>query len=220
MRPYAEHPVRMALQILADVLTVLWVVVVVNVALATKALVNGLQGPAMTLADAGDAVRGAFTDAANAARGLPFVGEDLARSLGTGTSAGQSLGDAGREQVAAVATAATGTAVAIVVIGAAPVVALWLALRVRWIVAARAARTARSVGPDLLALRALTRAPVRRLLAVSPDPIAAWRRDDRATIDGLAALELAGLGLRPPPRPAPPAGPAPVEGPVPPDARP
>ncbi|MBW0117928.1 hypothetical protein, partial [Pseudonocardia abyssalis] len=168
MRPYAERPSRMALQILADVLAVLWVVLVVNVAQAAKALVNGLQGPAMTLADAGDAVRSAFTDAANAARGLPFIGEDLARSLGAGTGAGESLGNAGREQVAAVATAATGTAVGIVLIGAAPVVLVWLTLRVRWIIAARSARTARAVDTDLLALRALTRSPVRRLLAVSP----------------------------------------------------
>jgi hypothetical protein len=197
MRPYAERPVRAASQFLADVLVVLWVVLVVNVALAAKALVNGLQGPAMTLADAGDAVRGAFTDAADIARGVPFVGEDLARALGTGTGAGESLATAGREQVAAVATAATGTAVGIVVLGAVPVVLLWLTLRIRWMIAARSARAARAVDTDLLALRALTRAPVRKLLAVSPDPAAAWRRDDRHVTHELAALELAALGLRP-----------------------
>ncbi|MHA6785643.1 hypothetical protein ACVGOW_32295 [Pseudonocardia saturnea] len=198
MRPYAELPLRAVRQLLADALVVLWVVLVVQVALAAKALVNGLQGPAMTLADAGDAVRGAFTDAANIARGVPFVGEDLARALGTGTGAGESLASAGREQVAAVSTAATGTAVGIVLLGAVPVVLLWLTLRVRWIVAARSARTARAVDTDLLALRALTRTPVRRLLAVSPDPAAAWRRDDRDVVHRLAELELAGLGLRPP----------------------
>jgi hypothetical protein len=202
MRPYAERPVRAVRQLLADVLVVLWVVLVVNIAIAAKELVNGLQGPAMTLADAGDAVRGAFTDAADIARGVPFVGEDLARALGTGTGAGESLATAGREQVAAVATAATGTAVGIVALGAVPVVLLWLTLRVRWIRAARSARTARAVDTDLLALRALTHAPVHRLLGVSPDPAAAWRRDDRDVVHALAGLELASLGLRAP-APAP-----------------
>lgn len=196
MRPYAERPVRAALQLLSDVLVVLWVVLVVNVALAAKALVDVLQGPGMTLADAGDAVREAFTDAANIARGVPFVGEDLAQALGTGTGAGESLATAGREQVAAVAVAANGVAVGIVVLAAVPVVLLWLTLRVRWILAARSARVARGVDTDLLALRALTRAPVRRLLAVSPDPASAWRRDDRVTVHRLAELELAALGLR------------------------
>lgn len=202
MRPYAERPVRAARQFLSDVLVVLWVVLVVNVALAAKVLVDGLQGPAMTLADAGAAVRGAFTDAADIARGVPFVGEDLARALGTGTGAGESLATAGREQVAAVALAANGVAVGIVGLAAVPVVLLWLTLRVRWMLSARSARVARAVDTDLLALRALTRAPVRRLLAVSPDPASAWRRDDRVAVHRLAELELASLGLRAP-SPAP-----------------
>lgn len=198
MRPYAERPLRAARQVLADLLVVLWVVLVVQVALAAKALIDGLQGPARTLADAGDAVRGAFTDAANTARGVPFVGEDLARALGTGTGAGESLAAAGREQVAAVSTAAVSTAVFIVVLAALPVVLVWLTVRVRWMRAAGSARAVRDIDTDLLALRAITRLPVRRLLAVSPDPASAWRRDDRDVVHRLAALELASLGLRAP----------------------
>jgi hypothetical protein len=198
MRPYAERPLRALTQLVADALVVLWVVLVVQVALAAKALIDGLQGPAMTLTAAGEAVRGAFTDAANTARGVPFVGEDLARALGTGTGAGESLATAGRDQVAAVATASTGTAIGIVVLAAVPVVLVWLALRVRWIRMAASARAVRAVDTDLLALRAITRRPVRRLLAVSPDPAAAWRRDDREVVHRLAALELAALGLRSP----------------------
>lgn len=200
MRPYAELPLRAARQLLADALVVLWVVLVVQVAFAAKALVDGLSGPGMALTGAGDAVRSAFTDAADIARGVPFIGEDLARALGAGTGAGESLASAGREQVAAVSTASTGTAAGIVLLGAVPVVLLWLTLRVRWMLAARSARTARAVDTDLLALRALAGAPVDRLLAVSPDPAAAWRRDDRDVVDRLAELELSGLGLRPPRR--------------------
>ncbi len=196
VRPYAEHPVRAALQLLADLLVVLWVIVVVEGALAARDLVNTLQGPGRALSDAGGGIRGAFDDAARTAGGVPLVGDDLARALGGGTTAGDSLADAGRGQVETVATVATGTAWGIVLLGAVPVVLVWLVLRGRWVLAARSARAARAADADLLALRAVARQPVRRLLAVVPDPAAAWRRDDREVVERLAALELASLGLR------------------------
>ena len=46
----------------------------------------------------------------------------------------------------------------------------------------------------------MTNRPVRRLLRVTPDPAAAWRRDDREVVQALAALELRALGLRAPRR--------------------
>ena len=58
----------------------------------------------------------------------------------------------------------------------------------------------RGVDTDLLALRAMTNRPVRRLLRVSPDPAAAWRRDDREVVHALAALELRSLGMKAPRR--------------------
>ena len=96
------------------------------------------------------------------------------------------------------ANVALGTAVGIVVLAALPVVLLWLTLRIRYARAARSAITVRTADTDLLALRALAHMPVRRLLAVSDDPAAAWRRDDREAVRGLAELELRSLGLRPP----------------------
>jgi len=68
----------------------------------------------------------------------------------------------------------------------------------RRITAARPALAARATDIDLLALRALTRRPIQHLLNICPDPAAAWRRDDRATLHRLAALELQTLGLREP----------------------
>jgi hypothetical protein len=80
------------------------------------------------------------------------------------------------------------------------VVMPWLVLRIRffrrkWTVSALAMTPA---GQQLLALRALANRPLRRLTAVSPDPVGAWRVADPSTIHGLAALELrsAGIALR------------------------
>jgi hypothetical protein len=207
MRIYAERPGRAALQVLADVAVLVWVVVIVEAARTARALLLALQAPAARLTGAGESLRGAFDNAAATASGVPFVGDDLARALSTGTGAGDSLSSSGRELAAAVASAGTGALVAILLIGVVPVVALWITLRVRWVLAAGSARTARDADPGLLALQALTRRPARRLLAVTPDPGGAWRRGDPETVAGLAAVELAALGLRAPAELASPGGP-------------
>ena len=201
MRWYAERPGRIALQLVADALAVGWIVVWVLVARAAHDLILQLQAPARAIAGAGESIKGAFDNAARTASEVPFVGDDLARALGTGTGAGESLSAAGHEQVETIATVASGTAVGIVLLAAMPVLLTWLPLRLRYARVARSAVAVRSVDSDLLALRAMARRPVRRLLAIAPDPAAAWRRDDRDVIRGLAALELRSLGLRGPKRP-------------------
>lgn len=198
MRFYAERPGRLLRQLFGDVLVVAWVVLVVLVARAAQDLVQQLQGPARALVDAGTAIGSAFSGAARTAGTVPLVGADLARALGSGTAAGDTLAASGREQLQAVANVALATAVGIVVLAALPVVLLWLTLRVRYARAARSAITVRDADNGLLALRALTHMPVGRLLAVTDDPAAAWRRDDRDVVRGLAELELRSLGLRPP----------------------
>jgi hypothetical protein len=200
MRFYAERPARFLFQLLADVLVVLWVWLCVDVARTAREVVLQLQTPANTLTGAGDGIRGAFDEAARTAGGLPLVGEDLARALGAGTGAGDSLASAGRDLAGTVSTIAWGTAVGIVVLGVLPVLLTWLPLRLRYARSAASAARVRSVDSDLLALRAITNQPVRRLLRVSPDPAAAWRRDDREVVHALAALELRALGLRAPRR--------------------
>ncbi|MGE3289572.1 MAG: hypothetical protein AB7J32_26215 [Pseudonocardia sp.] len=198
MRFYAETPVRVTLQVLADVLVLVWVYLCVTGALAARDVLLTLQRPAETLTGAGEGIRDAFTSAAGTAAGIPFVGDELASALGHGTAAGTSLADAGTQTAETVATVATSTAVGLVAVFALPVVVVWLALRVRYARLATAAVAVREADTDLLALRALAGVRVARLLAVSPDPASAWRRDDRDVVRALAALELRRLGLRAP----------------------
>jgi hypothetical protein len=198
MRFYAERPGRVALQVLADLLVIGWVVLVVDIALAAQELLLRLQGPGEALVEAGDAIRGSFDGAARTAREVPLIGDALATALSGGTAAGERLAAAGQQQVDAVASIALGNAIGIVVLGALPVVLVWATLRVRYALAAGGAVAVRGRDVDLLALQALSRRSVRRLLRVGPDPAGAWRRDDRAAVARLAALELASLGLRAP----------------------
>ena len=198
MRFYAERPARAGLQLLADLIAVGWIWLTVLAARTVHDFVLAMQEPARALSGAGESIRGAFDNAARTASTVPFVGAELARALGAGTGAGDSLATAGREQMESIAAVAFGTTVAVVLLGAMPVLLLWLPLRVRYARTARSAAAARAVDSDLLALRAIVRRPVRRLLRVAPDPAASWRRDDRAVVRDLAALELRSLGLRAP----------------------
>ncbi|HEY6423288.1 MAG TPA: hypothetical protein VIY28_08615 [Pseudonocardiaceae bacterium] len=198
MRIYAERRGRATRQVVADMLVVAWVVLVVVMARAAWVLVGRLGSSAQRFTGAGEAIRGTFEDAARSAAKVPVVGDRLAGAFGPGVGAGETLASSGRELSHAAGAFAFGTAVAIVLIGAVPVVLVWLTLRVRWVIAARSALAARAVDTDLLAFRALTRQPIRRLLSVCAEPATAWRRNERTALDRLAALELAALGLRAP----------------------
>src|SRR5689334_12861922 len=99
MRFYAERPARAARQLLADVLVIAWVWLVVTIAVAGRSLVGQLQGPAGALTSAGQSVQDTFAAAAKTASQIPLVGEDLAKALGLGTGAGESLAAAGQQQV-------------------------------------------------------------------------------------------------------------------------
>ena len=88
---------------------------------------------------------------------------------------------------------------AVALIPALLLLALWVPRRVTWVVEATAAARLSRAGHgarDLLALRALARRPLPELHRLSPDVAAAWRAGEPAAIDDLAALELDDLGLR------------------------
>jgi hypothetical protein len=198
MKPYAERFPRLAAQLLADVLALGWAYLVVRFASAARDLVLNLQTPLRGLADAGTAVAGAFGTAAVSAERVPFVGGQLANALRGGQAAGLSLADVGHHQYGAIASAGTGTAVVLMLVGAMPLVLGWLPLRVHYARVAREAAQCRDRDVDLLALRALSRVRVRALRQVSDEPAAAWRREDADVMGRLAALELRRLGLRAP----------------------
>ena len=193
MRIYAQRPGRVVLQVLGDLAVLAWVVLVVVLARVVRAAVLMLDVLARRLSGAGDSISRSFDAAARTANGVPIVGGDLSRALGSVTDTGDSLASSGRDLTGVIDTVGLAVAVAIVVVGVVPVVAVWLALRVRWVLAARSALLA---GPDLLALRALTCRSTAALRRVAPEPAAAWRHGDEDVVAALAAVELGALGLR------------------------
>ncbi|MEQ3551882.1 hypothetical protein WIS52_15525 [Pseudonocardia nematodicida] len=197
MRWYAELPTRLARQVVADVIALVWTVLAVLAGIAVRDGLLALQGPGESLVAAGGRVSQTFTGVSGTLSGIPLFGDDLARALAPATGAGEDLATAGREFGDTVGTLATGALIVVPLLLLLPVLLGWLPLRLRYARRAGAAVAARHGAPELLAVRALARVPVHRLTRVAPDPAAAWRSGDPVVTGRLAALELSDLGLRP-----------------------
>ncbi len=202
MKWYADRPARLIRQLIADLLAAGWVWLWVWVALRVREFVLSLRAPGDRMVDAGGGIRDAFSGAADKARGVPVVGDELADALGRGTRAGESLAGAGDAQIGVVQDTATWLAVALIAVPVMFLLITWLPLRVRFALRARAAMKLRGK-PDLLALRALTTLPSRALSWHDGDPAAAWRSGDPEVVAELARRHLASLGIVERPRPGP-----------------
>ncbi|MDX8047787.1 hypothetical protein SK571_00195 [Lentzea sp. BCCO 10_0798] len=195
MKWYADRPARFTRQLIADLLALAWVALWIWVATTVHDWVLQLRAPGDGLVNAGGSIRDVFTNAASKARGVPFVGEDLAGALGNGTQAGQTLTDAGNAQISVVQDSAFWLAAALVVVPVLFLLITWLPVRLRY--ARKAANTARLRDkPDLLALRALTSLSPRQLSKFDGDPAVAWRTGDTDVIDELARRQLASVGVK------------------------
>lgn len=183
---------------MTDLLVAAWVVGWIWAATKVYEQVQRLAVPGQKMASAGDGMVGGFNDASEKVDNVPGVGDALASPFDRAAGAAQTLADAGREQQAAVHNLAVALVVLLLIVPLGLVLFVWLPLRVRWVRRASYASALRPVrgGRDLLALRALGHQPLRRLVAIHPDPAEAWRSADPQTVNALASLELRSLGLR------------------------
>ncbi|MBB4964363.1 hypothetical protein [Saccharothrix violaceirubra] len=198
MKWYADRPVRLVRQLVADVLAAAWTWFWVTVALGVRDAVLTLRAPGEALASAGRSLGDTFAEAAAKARDVPLVGDNLADALGRGDGAGDTLATAGTTQIEAVETTALWLTVAFIAVPTAFLLLLWLPVRLRYARRAGAARRLRAAGRmDLLALQALTTLSPTALSRFASDPAAGWRAGDPDTVAALAAHRLRTLGLTP-----------------------
>jgi hypothetical protein len=195
MKWYADRPVRLTRQLIADLLAAAWVAFWIWAATTAHDWVLELRAPGDGLVNAGGDIRDVFTNAANKARDLPLVGDDLSGALGNGTKAGETLIGAGNTQISVVQDTAFWLATALIVIPVLFLLITWLPLRLRYAVKAGSTAKLRDM-PDLLALRALTSLTPKELGKFPYDPAAKWRTGDIDTIEELARRQLAALGVR------------------------
>ena len=195
--PYATTPGRLLAQLFSDVAVVIWTFIWVLVGLAVHSAVSTIAEVGRQVEGGAGGVANSLKSAGNGADRIPLVGDTVSKPLTAASKAALDIAGAGHN----LDTTASWLAVVLALAVAAPptlaVVMPWLALRIRffrrkWTVSTLATTPA---GEQLLALRALANRPLRRLTAVSPDPVGAWRMADPGTIRGLAALELRSAGI-------------------------
>ena len=195
--PYATTPGRLLAQLFSDVAVVIWTFIWVLVGLAVHSAVSTIAEVGRQVEGGAGGVANSLKSAGNGADRIPLVGDTVSKPLTAASKAALDIAGAGHN----LDTTASWLAVVLALAVAAPptlaVVMPWLALRIRffrrkWTVSMLATTPA---GEQLLALRALANRPLRRLAAVSPDPVGAWRMADPGTIRGLAALELRSAGI-------------------------
>jgi hypothetical protein len=195
--PYATTPGRLLAQLLSDLAVVIWTFVWVLVGLAVHGAISTIADVGHQVQGGADGVADSLKSAGDSANHIPLVGGAVSEPLTAASKAALDIAGAGHN----LDTTASWLAIVLALAVAAPpvfaVVVPWLVLRIRFIrrkltVSALATTPA---GAQLLALRALANRPLRRLTAVTPDPVGAWRAADPHAIHGLAALELRSAGI-------------------------
>ncbi|PPH52280.1 hypothetical protein [Rathayibacter sp. AY1E2] len=199
MQIYADLPAVRARQILADALALGVAVVAIAAGIAIGSLIAGLAEIGRRLESAGSGFGSTMSDAGTTLGGIPLLGDAVRAPFDEASGAGSVLAAAGRDQQQLASALAV---VAGLAVGGLPLLllaVLWLRPRLRF---ARRTAELRALGStvggtELLALRALTQASPRDILAAHPDAAAGWRTGDPAVTAALAALALRRAGLRP-----------------------
>ena len=202
MKIYADRLPTAVRQLLTDAFVVLWVYAWIRGGFWVHDLVLKLGVPGRRLEGAGTGIADNLADAGGKVGRVPIVGDELTAPLNQAAGAARALAEAGREQQAVVGRLAVAVALLLVAVPLSLVLFGWLPLRLRWMRRAGVAKAFRDqpAGRDLLALRALATRPLDQLARLGPDIAQSWRDGDPAAVDALAALQLQGLGLKPPRR--------------------
>ncbi|MCA2320929.1 hypothetical protein JF732_12330 [Mycobacterium intracellulare] len=194
--PYSTRPGRLAAQLFSDFAVVVWTALWLLVGLAVYDAIATIADAGRQVESGADGIAGNLASAGHGAQHIPVVGDTVSKPLNSASQAALDIAGAGHLDTAA-SWLAVLLAMAVVALPILVAVIPWLFLRVRFFrrkltVTALAATPA---GAQLLALRALTNRPPRKLIAVSADPVGGWRREDPVTIGALAALELRSAGI-------------------------
>lgn len=198
MKLYADRPLRLANQVLGDLLVLIVVWFAVRLGRGTHGRVAELAGPGRAAEDSARNIGGKLRGAAESVADTPLVGGTLAQPFRDLAATSRSLADTAQSYQDAVEQVATLAGVLVAAVPILLILIVWLPRRVGWVVEATAASRLMSshASADLLAVRALARQPLRRLSRLSPEVVTGWKAGDPAATRELAALELDELGLR------------------------
>src|SRR5680860_1229349 len=128
--PYAQNPGRRTLQVVGDLLLLVWIYVWIRAGLAVHGTTMALAEPGRRLDEGATDVAGSMADAGDAAQDVPLVGDDLAEPFTSAGDAAGAIAAAGRRQVEVVEDLALLLGVVIAAIPILIVVLFYVPLRV------------------------------------------------------------------------------------------
>jgi hypothetical protein len=195
--PYSTKPARLLAQLFSDFAVAVWTALWLLVGMAVYDAISTIAEAGRQVESGAHGIAGNLASAGHGAQHIPVVGDAVSKPLTSASQAALDIAGAGHNLDTTASWLAVLLAMAVVALPILIAVMPWLFLRLRffrrkWTVIALAATPA---GEQLLALRALTNRPPRKLTAVSADPVGGWRREDPVTIRALAALELRSAGI-------------------------
>jgi hypothetical protein len=195
--PYATTPGRLVAQLFSDFAIFVWTAIWLLVGVAVYDAISEIADAGRQVESGANGIAGNLASAGQGAQHIPLVGDAVSTPLTSASAAARDIAGAGHSLDATASWLAVLLALAVVAVPILIVVVPWLFLRLRffrrkWTVTGLAATPA---GEQLLALRALTNRPPRKLAAISADPVGAWRSEDPLAMRALAALELRAAGI-------------------------
>jgi hypothetical protein len=195
--PYATTPGRLAAQLFSDFAIFLWSVIWLLVGTAVYDAISTIAEAGRQVEIGANGIAGNLASAGEGAQHIPVVGDAVSKPLASASAAALDIAGAGHSLDTTAGWLAVLLSLAVVAVPLLIVVIPWLFLRLRFFRRKLAVTglAATPAGEQLLALRALTNRPPRKLAAVSADPVGGWRHEDPATIRALAALELRAAGI-------------------------
>ena len=195
--PYSTRPVRLLAQLFSDFAVVVWTAIWLLVGMAVYDAISTIAEAGRQVESGAHGIAGNLASAGHGAQHIPLVGDAVSKPLSAASQAALDIAGAGHDLDTTASWLAVLLAMAVVAPPNLIVVMPWLFLRLRFFRRKRmvTALAATPAGEQLLALRALTNRPPRKLTAVSADPVGGWRREDPVTIRALAALELRSAGI-------------------------
>jgi hypothetical protein len=200
MRPYADVASRRMLQIIADVVALLAIIVFVRVGMAVHDMIASFAVWGERIESAGERLSNSLTNIGETLGNIPLIGGLIGDPFSNASKAAAEWQEVGQDIQDRIGALAVSMGIMTALVPILFVLLIWLVPRLRFAVRAARVRTVAMspAGRDLLALRALASAPVQDLQAISPDVAAAWRANDDATITALAALTLNRAGVKMP----------------------
>ena len=195
--PYSTRPVRLLAQLFSDFAVVAWTAIWLLVGMAVYDAMSTIAEAGRQVESGAHGIAGNLASAGHGAQHIPLVGDAVSNPLAAASQAALDIAGAGHDLDTTASWLAVLLAMAVVALPILIAVMPWLFLRLRFFRRKRTvlALAATPAGEQLLALRALTNRPPRKLTAVSADPVGGWRREDPVTIRALAALELRSAGI-------------------------